>query len=414
MAILALNALPAQSQIAGYDKRLRRRAQLRDIYVNRKGLFSGASNEASIPNAAYFDVADVALTGTVSATITMKLPLVGLPVTGNTRFDNTEEAPLTKSATIYRNNYGKTVRVETYGTRALEQEPYGLYKEHINDLGDWAAQYEGMEIRMALCQVFSWNLRFGDTAATCGANINPNVMLPNLSLANQPAFSTNLATYTNNIVTGIIASGGLAPTNAQAASFRLFNNIALYALQRMIMPLSIGGKDAFIFVVSPLFASIYADPTWAGSGGAQFIQFTNLNKEVQNWYGVHGVFHSSIGVDIYIVVDPKHPTVLPSGSAAPYSLNFGYVWPGDVDLRNLANPNTRDVNVFLGKGAVAKWEPEKLHLIKQDDNYFKIMGHGIAGVRGISLPRFDQQAPVPGSLEYYGSMLVITARPAYL
>ena len=414
MAILQLSALPAQSQIAGYDRKLRRRAILQDIYVNMTGVYNGVTK--TIPNAAYLDVQDVATNNANTATITMKLPLVGLPVVGNALYPGTEEAPSTKAATIYRNNFGKTVRVETYGVRKLDQEPYGLYRTHIDDLGTWSQQYEGFEIRQSLCECYAYNLQFGDTAANCGALINPHVMVQNRSYLQQPAYNGTLTTYTNNIVSQILASGGgsLAPTNAQAASFRLFNNIALFAYRRRLWPLSIGGKHAFMLVVSPLFASIYADPTWANSGGAQWIQFTNLNKEVQNWYGIHGVFHSSIGIDIYIVVDQKHPTVLPSGTAAPYSLTFGYVWPGDNDLRNLDNANTRDVNILIGRGASQKWNPEKLHFIKQDENYFKIMGHGVAGVRGIQMVRFDQQNPNSTSLEYYGSALVLTARPTYV
>jgi len=41
------------------------------------------------------------------------------------------------------------------------------------------------------------------------------------------------------------------------------------------------------------------------------------------------------------------------------------------------------------------------------------MGHGIAGVRGIQQVHFNQQNPLATEVEYYGSMLVIMARPAY-
>lgn len=411
MAILALSPLPAQSQIAGYDKRLRRRAILRDVYVNKRGLYD--HDQQSIPNAMYMEVDGMELGKSNSVTITMKLPLVGFPVVGNARYIGTEEQPNTKAGTIYRNNYGKTVRVETFGVRKLDQEPYGLYKTHINDLGDWAAQYEGLEIRMAICEVFAYNLWFGDTAAVAQPQINPHTFVAGLALNQQPSYNSNLVTYTNNIVNAILTAGGgsLAGTNAQAAAFRLFQLLGLWALRHKLWPVKIGGKDAFVMIVSPMFASIYADPTWANSGGAQWIQFTQLNKEVQNWFGIHGVFHHSIGVDIYIVVDVKHPTVIPAGTAAPYSLGFHYVWPGDLDLRHLDNPNTRDVNVFMGRGAMQKWEPERLHFIKQDDNYFKIMGHGVAGVRGCQQILFDQQNPSATSLEYYGSGLVFTSRP---
>jgi len=411
MAILGLAQLSAASLIQGFDRRLRRRAVLADPYVNKKGLF--VNNQKGIPNGMYMEVADVALTGANTATVTMKLPLTGLPVVGNTRLTGTEEAPSTKAGVLYRNNYGKTVRTEKYGVRYVDQEAYGLYKEHVNDLGDWAAQYEGLEIRMALCEVFSYNLQFGDTAATCVPSLNSNIFVAGRTIAQQAAWDPSLTTYTNAVANNMLQAGGgsMTPTNAQAASFRLFQNLAMFAQRRLMWPMDIGGKQAFCFVVSPLFAQMYADPTWQGSGGAQWIQFTQLQKEVQNWYGIHGTYHSSIGVDIHIVVDPKHPTVLPSGTAAPFSLTFGYVWPGDVDLRNLDNPNTRDVNILLGRGAVMKWDAQKLHFVQQDDDYFRIMGNGIHGVRGIQQLRFNNIAGT--ALEYYGSSLVLTARPTY-
>ena len=412
MAILGLNQLSAASLIKGFDRKLRRRAVLHDPYVNQKGLFM--NNQKGIPNSIYMDVADVAIAGANSATITMKLPLTGMPVVGNTRMTGTEEAPITKSGVIYRNNYSHAVRTETYGVRYVDQEAYGLYKEHVDDLGDWASQYEGLEVRMALCEVSAHNLQFGDTSGTCQPLMNSHVHVAGLSNRNQPDYDATLSTFTNNVVDAMLTAGGgsLAPTDAQAASFRLFQNIAMRAQSSLLWPMTIGGKQAFTFVVSPLFAQMYADPTWANSGGANWIQFTNLNKEVQNWYGIHGVVHSSIGVDIYIVVDPKHPTVLPSGTATPYSMRFGYVWPGDVDLRNLDNPNTRDVNILLGRGGVTKWDAEKLHFVKQDDDYFRIMGNGIHGVRGIQQLRFNNESG--NALEYYGSMLVLTARPNYV
>ena len=412
MAILGLNQFSAASLIQGFDRRLRRRAVLADPYVNKKGLF--VNNQKGVPNAMYMDVADVALTGANTATVTMKLPLIGLPVVGNTRLTGTEEGPLTKAGVLYRNNYGKTVRTEKYGVRYVDQEAYNLYKEHVNDLGDWASQFEGLEIRISLCEVFSYNLWFGDTAAACSPLVNSNVFVAGRTIAQQPVWNPVLTTYVNNIVTQMLAAGGgsLTPTAAQAASFRLFQNLAMFAQRRLMWPEEIGGKQAFTFVVSPLFAQMYADPTWAGSSGAQWIQFTNLTQEVQNWYGIHGTYHSSIGVDVHIVVDPMHPTVLPSGTAAPYTLRFGYVWPGVVDLRNLDNPNTRDVNILLGRGAIVKWEAQRLHFVQQDDDYFRIMGNGIHGVRGLQQLRFND---ITGAaLEYYGSCLVLTARPTYL
>jgi len=414
--ITALPQLPAQSQIAGFDKGLRVRAIPKDIYTNLSGLYS--REDQAIPNAIYMKVDGKALAGSNNVTITMKLPLQGPVVPGNVRLTGTEEAPQTKAGTIYRNNYKKAVRVETYNTRKLDQEAYGLYKKHINDLGVWAQEYEGLEIRQAVLETRGMSLYAGDTAAVGQPAWNPNFYVQGATDLQQPAFSPNNATYTNNIVNAIVAAGGFAQTAPQAATFELMNRLALQALRRRLYPLSINGNDAFILVVSPLQATIFADPTWtartgSNTGGSVWIQRNELPDTVQRWHGIIGKWEGSIGADFYVVVDPRCPTLIPGGTAAPFSLTSGYMWPGSVDLRQHDNPNVRDACFLLGKMAIAKWEPEPLHFVTQDDDYARIMGHGIAGVRGIQQVHYDQQNPDATSLEYYGSMVVVMARPNY-
>jgi len=417
MAILALTALNARSQIAGYSKDLRRRAVLHDVWTNKKGLYNNDA-PGPMPNEVYVEVESSVIQSSNSVTLTMKLPLSGPPVLGNATYFNTEEQPQTKAATMYRNNWGKTVRTEKFGTRFVDQEPYKLYKMHIADLGVWAWQFEGLEIRINLCENWSSNLWVGDTAATCVPNMNPHVHIVGLSIAQQPAYSLNPGVYMNNVVAGIFTAGGgsLAPTQNETASARLIEQIVMRALRLRLWPLTIGGRDAFQFVVSDLFAAMYTDPTWGNDSGARrWISInTGLAKEVQNWYGVIGLYRSSIGVDVIFCVDQKHPTFLPAGTGAPFSGQFLYIQPGDVDQRQLDNPNTRDVNILVGRGAFGINEPEKLHFIEQDDNYHKIYGDGIAGVRGHQTVRFNNDTPITGAEEYYGSMLVMSARPAYV
>jgi len=412
MSILGLNQLEAAALITGFDKQLRRRALLKDIYVNLQGLYS--RTEQQIPNAIYMKFDEKALAGSNSARVSMKLPLVGAPQLGNTRLIGTEEAPVTKSATVYRNDYKKAVRVHNYGVRKLDQESYGLYKMHINDLGTWAQQYKGLDIRTCALQTVGMTLWFGDTQTMAIPFWHPHIYVPGATDTNQPAFDMNLTTYTNNIVASILSAGGgaLTPTNAQTFIFRTMNKLVLRALEEKIMPLELGGSDAFLFVISPHQASLFGDPTFnvASSAAALWYQQNRVNEKAQNWNGILGMYKSSAGADVYVVVDPKCPTLLPSGTAAPFSLTAGYVWPGDVDLRNRTNPNVRDACMFYGKGAFMEWEPEKLHFIKQDDEYARIMGHGVAGVRGYQQVHFDQASPTNTTKEYYGSILAPMAR----
>jgi len=410
--LAALPQLPAQSQVAGFDKTLRVRAKIRDVYVGLDGMYNRA--QEAIPNAVYMKVDEKAMAGSNNVTITMKLPLIGPPNLGNNRLTQTEEAPRTKAAKIYRNNYSKAVRIETYGVRQLDQEPYGLYSKHVNELGDWFSEFEGLEIRQAGLETFGMSLWFGDTAAICQPVWNPNFFVQNCPRNLQPVWNSNLTVYTNNIVNSIISAGGFAQSNPQAATFQLMNSLGLEAIRRRLFPLNIGGNHAYILMVSQLQAVIYGDPTWsANTGGAVWIQRNQLPDKVQNWHGIIGKFQGSGGVDIYVVVDYRCPSLIPSGTSEPFGLTAGYVWPGDEDRRNHDNPHVRDACILLGQGAICRWNAQKLHNVTQPDDYGRIEGHGAAGVRGIQLVRYDQQNSSATSLEYRGSMVVVMARPNY-
>jgi hypothetical protein len=214
----------------------------------------------------------------------------------------------------------------------------------------------------------------------------------------------------------MIAAGGLQQTNAQAATFQMVNALALEALRRGLYPLKIDGAQAYILVISPLNATIYADPTWSNNtAGAVWIQQNKLSDSVQRWNGIIGKWTGTIGCDIYVVRDERCPSLIPGGTAEPYSLTAGYNWPGgrEGDRRQHDNPLVRDAAFFLGQNAITKWEPEKLHNVTQPDDYGRIEGHGAAGVRGIQITPYDQQNPNATSLEYYGGMVVVMARPNY-
>jgi hypothetical protein len=412
-SVVAPGALAESSKVKGYDKKLRMRAHLKDIYVNLTGLFERETQ--TIPNAIYMKVNE-ANKGTNNVTITMKLPLVGDPVTGNDPLSGSEEIPVTKHGTIYRNNYKKAVSSEEYGVRNLDQVDYGLYKQHISDLGMWAQQYKGLRIRQAGLETYASNLWDGDTASVAAPRWNPHFFIQGATDAQQPLFDTSNSVYADNIVDAMIAAGGgsITPTNAQVMTYRFMNKLAMRALDEKIWTLDIGGNDAYILTVSALQASIFSDPTFAtNTGGAVWKDITQLSEKIQNWYNVLGCFKTSIGVDIYVVIDHKCPTLQPSATAPPYSLSAGYVHPGDRDLRNRNQTNARDAGMLWGKAGLVEWEPEPLHFVKQDEDYFRVMGHGIAGVSGIQQLHFDQESPTSTSIEYYGSMVVVFARIAY-
>jgi hypothetical protein len=106
------------------------------------------------------------------------------------------------------------------------------------------------------------------------------------------------------------------------------------------------------------------------------------------------------------------PTLIPSGTAEPWGLRAGYVWPQEDDLRERDNALTRDACILHGAGGIANFEQEKMHFITQDWDYEVRNGKGYAGVRGIQQLQFDTTPTdaTGASRAYYGSAIVVCGR----
>ena len=140
----------------------------------------------------------------------------------------------------------------------------------------------------------------------------------------------------------------------------------------------------YVLTISEIQAALVSNATWAANNlGALFVAKAALPDTVQKWRGVIGAYGN-----ILIVTDPRAPTVLPSGSAAPFSLQAGYMVWNSRDMRHRRYANCKDVAFLHGAGAFWEVEGEKVHFITDDRDYAFHKGLGIAGVRGQGLPIF--------------------------
>ena len=409
-------ALEVQSRVVGYDKRLRMKALVTDIWSKLSGIYN--PERQSLPDAIKMMVGANVLSDSLEAVITMKLKLRAGGVLGNNFAIGTEERPVTKAFKIYCNNLRKVVDTPGYGRRNIEAKPYGLYEQHVEDLGDWNKEMEGLEIRQTVVERYGETLIYGDTAATCVRNWNPNIFICGRGSHYrnaQPAYSTNRNTYTQNIVAGVIAAGGgsLTPTNTQVLNQVNASHLQNMAIAQRITPISIpglpGGKG-YVVLISELQAMYFGDPAWANRNfGDLWRDIGRQNDLVMKWPGVIGSWKKLLFVE-----DPRMPTLIPTGTNQPYGLSAGYLWPGDVDERERDNSDVIDCFMLCGQAAVVTWTPEKLHHIQMSDDYGAIMGHGTALVRGCQMPVYDQQTPGVGTQEQYSSILGLARLPAYV
>jgi len=413
-----LATLDPTAPVVKYSKELRRMSIPKDIYTNLRGdLIIYKGQAMAIPNGIYTKISAEDRSGANSINVLLKLPIRANPLRGRVIARGTEVAPVLRNARLYRNNYRFVVHDEPgYGEDKLDAAPYQLYQEHIRDISPHAAAYEGLEIRMSLLESFGWSLQAGSTVAVCPAQWNPNFYVMNCPMVSQPVFNPTYATYTNNIVASIdLAAGGngtgtsnFVQTNAQMISGNGLDSLLRWAHRRRMIPLTIEGRSAFALTISMLQAQRFSDPAFNDSMGSRWTMYNQLSSEIQKWYGIIGKWQSAVGADVYVVVDDRLPTLLPSGSAAPFGLAAGYMWPTDVDLRNLDNELVRDACILHGAGAIVNWDAEPMHIIQDQYDYEIRRGKGYAGVRGIQLLQFDT-SPVTaaGTARYYGGSAIV-------
>lgn len=416
LGVLAPQALPQDSRIVGYDKQLRMKAVLDDIWVNLQGVYN--PEKSSIPDAVYMKAgADVVGQG-LEAVITMLLPLSGGAVFGNNFAIGTEERPSTKTFRVYCNNFRKVVDTPGYGRRELEAAPYGLYEKHVDNLGLYNKEEEGLEIRQAITEDWGETLIYGDTAATCVRNFNPNIFCCGFGRYDDAlvTYSTTRATYVNNIMTKVLAAGGgsLTPTNTQVLNQRNLSHLQNAAIFKRITPLKLKGLPGgtgWLVLVSELQAMYLGDPAWTSANlGSLWKDASKVDGGIaMKWTGVLGSWKKLLFVE-----EPRIPTLRPSGSSRPFGLTAHYVWPGDNDDRHRDETDIIDTFELLGANAVFSWTPEKLHHIQMVDDYGAIKGHGTALVRGIRIPIYDQQTPGAGTHEQFGSIMGLARLPNYV
>lgn len=414
VGVLGPQQLAANSRIRGYDKELRMKEKLDDIYEVSSGIYS--TDKKKIPNAIRMNVDAKAEAESNNVTITMMLRLGGMGVYDPNSAIGQEARPVTKTLTIYRNIVRKVVTTPGYGPDDLDAKPYGLYEKWVDQLAVWNKEHHGLSIRQAVLEQFGESLVHGRTLGNSPRNWSPNLLVAGLGRLNmQVAYDANRAIFTTDIVNRIVTSGGgsLNPLVTQTLNMPNLSNAHNLAIENRIETFKIAGLpggDGWVFTMSELQATYLGDPVWSARNlGSQYVAKAALPEKTMNWPGVIGTYKKFL-----LVEDPMQPTLIVSGSSEPWGLTAGYMLPGDDDDRERDDPNTRDTAFILGKAAIVDWVAMKLRFIRQSDDYEMIDGRGTAKVEGIRQPIYDQQIPGLGSHEQFSSMVMVLGLPDYV
>ena len=414
VGVLPPQQLAANSIIRGYDKELRMKSALDDIYEDVSGMY--VLEKEQVPNAIRMIVDKTEKAKSNNVTITMMLKLGGDGVYDPDMLIGTENIVATRSFTIYYNIVRKAVTTPGYGPDYQDAKPYGLYEKWVDQLALWNKEHHGWSIRQTVLEQYGESLVHGRTVPFCQRNWTPNILVAGRGWRQmQVAYNTNRANYTTAVVNSIVASGGgsLSPLITQtlnAPNLTNGNNLALDNRIEQLQIAGLPGGKGWICTMGEIQAAYLGDATWSQRNlGSLYIAKAALPEKVQNWRGVMGVYKNFL-----LVLDMMQPTLIVSGTSEPWGMTAGYVEPGDNDQRQRQNSLTRDTVFILGKAAVVDWQKEALRFVRQTDDYEYVDGRGTSVCEGVQMPIYDQQVPVAGSHEQYSSMVMICGLPDYV
>lgn len=410
MSVASANTLQTSLQVQGFSRLLATKALIDDIFVYLNENYADAAKKP-MPDAIYLTVSDVQ-TYEHTHKLGMLMPLSGSPTYGNTTSQvGREENQVTKSVTIYKNDYSHAITNQLFGIDAQDKRFYSLLERETDQLALYFKELEGLHIRQALLERYAENLfSAAPTSSSIAREWSPNWYVKNVSDTAQPAFSQTLQTFTNNIVTALNAQGNTAVIDFKY--LLALENWMLYAAPRKIRQLAkVGSKGGrgYIVTIPSRQAVFLRDPTRSNSFGTEWVKYNRLTDEQMNWPNVLGKFGTMV-----LVEDPRSPTLLPAGSAAPYTLTANYLYPGDNDERSNATA-AKDVGFGLGQGALIKWVAEALHYEIEDANtYRKRRGRGAFGTYGIQQVQYDRDSANQSATtrEQFSSMVLAFPRVA--
>ena len=406
MSVTPINRLAANSIKVTYDTRLQARVNIMDIYTMKTGTYN-RENQSWPEDAIIMSVKDDKSTHQI---ITLKDPLTLPGVYGQNQAVGTEEDVNTRDLHVYQANYRKVINRPGYGTRYMEAEAYKLYDRHETDLTEWGKEEKGFKLRHGFLEQFSPNLvdPASDSSANCAVNWHPNIFIPTALPQQQPVYSANNATYTNNLVGSLIATGGLGQLATRILTATVCEDLSNWLLFKRIKRLKIPQVttgSGFVVTVSELQAAMLSNPIFATNNlGNLWYARNRIPELIQKWPGVIGTYN-----DMVIVCDFRQPTIFGSGSSQPYSATAGYMVWGSRDLRNRDQVGIKDTCFVHGADSLIEVEGEKVHYISDEFDYKFHEGYGIAGVSGYQVPIYTDRTT--GQIVSQGGALVILDLP---
>jgi len=385
-----------------WDTRLQEETLFRDVFSRLRSMFDRTSNIEIPMNALTLEINAQVNEGYRQARLGWLNALDDAPRYGDLQLQiGFEETLREKSQEIYFNEMSHAASTYNYGIHFHDHQPYGLNMDRATKLlGNYCEELFGLHYRQALLQRLSVNLTFSPVLQT--QSWNQRFFVKNV--ATQPAYSTVLQTYTNNIATSLINAGTGVNATLDA---RYLNALHHYITTERIEPLQLAGGKGYILTVPSNQKYHALNLERADSIASYYTSVTRFTDSEKSMFPEGAALGKWL--NIYLVEDERAPTLTIGGSAAPFTLTPGYVHPGNNDQRD-TSAGARDVGFLLGRAPLIDFYPTKVHHKYDDYNYQKWEGKGAFCMRGVQLRTYDDAAATNTSWEQRYAVACIFAR----
>jgi len=355
-----------------------------------------------------------------SCRVSLRKPLRKSPQygTGNAMLGNEDENDLLW-VELYYNEIKKSVKYNRWGYDFNDTKYLGWVQEYATAITEFMAENRDMRIHQALTLTYAEELTFSPVSAA--QQFNKNWIIPNLVESSYPSWDITALTVTNgaldsdnyyssrsysgattfveNIAASLLAASGTGATPNATLSVDFLAQLRKYVMNDLLIePIMLDGKITWIFLCASNVWNWSINPNNAGSLGEHFQAVSEYrDPERMTIIGEIGrVFEHFVFVENY-----RAPTLTVGGSAGSYTLQVGYMQPGNNDDRNnTAWSNTSgatnyvfDMCYVCGKNALGEYVPDPLNTdLYEHTEYTKIEGRGAYLGSGLQLIAWDKDS----------------------
>lgn len=402
-----------------YDSSLREPDATLDDIWNKEltAVVKVDDGKITIPNDVFFQVPSA---DTSDHTIRLKAtrPLQEAPREGeDEHMPGYEEQQRLLWTDLRYNELKKAVSQRGWGVSYNDMEGTGVYKQINPQLKYFWAEYRGLRIRKASMLTIEDSLT--KSPISLKQQFCPNIFICNQEPEDMPVWDlTDLTvtpgsvdslyyypdkvfsganTYVESIAAKMLEASGTGSDPVADMRIADLDRLDYYLQQIVKMPkIRINGEMGYLFVVPQGVYSYLSSLSDTNGLGPYFQATYNSNEKTTSYWGRPLRYKS-----LFLICDSRGPTLTVSGSEGSYTLQPGFVNPGDNDDRNSSAWSglsgslnyVFEVGFVYGRGALAERVVIPTKYVNEIQEYGYLKGRGSYLCGAIQSVQWDVDSP---------------------